>query len=767
MRKIKCLITSMLMCTTFLAGCTNQTTTTVMGQVIPEEVHYKGIDFDYQVNPENFELIFKKDEERLVASLPFETKEVSDFKEEEGQISWRYPNEAIEVKLEKEDNYLSVEIVSTKEEKNAFTWPSIKGESYILPFREGKWIPKDDPYWKVYLDGMEMIEALSMRFFAVNHERYSVLYIMEDLFESRLEFDTKEAITFKLKHEFTTLEKAPSYKFRIYVTETNPVPIAKIYRNYIIEQGEFKSLKEKAKDNANIEKLYGAVHMYLWDTAVLSEVNVKWQAFRSLIDSEVMNWIRRLLPSIDGGQEALNVLEEIKSQDYVSNYQKNVILQALNKLLVSADFYNKEIFKQTNEVIEALLEKGINNLNEMEQIRLNKEVLQANLPTVFEKTEEWANDKTTDILKEMKEAGIGKAWIGLDNWIQAFIKPELVTYAVDAGYLIGPYDSYHSIHKPGKEQWHTATFTDQTLYEEATIQAEDGTYESGFQGVGRKLNPTLSMPSVKARVDQLLDAGIPFNAWFVDCDATGEIYNDYTPEHLTTKEEDLKARLSRMAYIRDAHQMVIGSEGGNDFASQDIALAHGIELPSFAWMDQDMKKNKDSEYYLGRYYAPKGGVPEKFAKPVPVKAFYKKIFLDMTYNIPLFKLVYNDSVITTYHWDWSTFKIKDEVETRMLYEILYNVPPLYHIDRNEWELYKEDIVTHSDVYERFSIEAVQQEMTDFKVLSEDRLVQMTTYGKDLKVIANFSNQVFNYEGNEILPQALIIDRAGEKEIYKK
>ena len=72
-----------------------------------------------------------------------------------------------------------------------------------------------------------------------------------------------------------------------------------------------------------------------------------------------------------------------------------------------------------------------------------------------------------------------------------------------------------------------------------------------------------------------------------------------------------------MAYIRDQYHMVIGSEGGNDFAASTIAYAHGIELKSFSWMDEDMKSNKDSEFYIGNYYYPSGGVAAHFSKVIP------------------------------------------------------------------------------------------------------------------------------------------------------
>ncbi len=206
-------------------------------------------------------------------------------------------------------------------------------------------------------------------------------------------------------------------------------------------------------------------------------------------------------------------------------------------------------------------------------------------------------------------------------------------------------------------------------------------------------------------------------------------------------------------------------KGGNDFAAPYIAFAHGIELPSFSWMDADMSKNKENPYYIGKYYSSHGGVPEKMSLEIPVKEKYKKIFLDNAYNIPLYKLVYNDSVITTYHWDWSTFKIKDETQNRMLYEILYNVPSLYHLDKFQWEKYKERIIRHYKIWSPFSRTAVTKEMTDFRILSDDRLVQLTEYGSDLKVAANFSDTEFKYNDDIIAPNSLIIYTKGRKINY--
>lgn len=726
--------------------------------------------FSYNINPDTFELSVNFKDKTEMASKPLDAMVVNNFKQEDTITSWDYPDNSINVKLEKQNDYLDVNIKYNENKESSFVWPKVVGKNYMIPLWEGKSIPNDDVYWKDYLNEMNIntIESLSMGFFAVNHENYSIVYIIENIFNNKIKFDTSNNIEFSFEHEYTKINSDKEYGFRIYVTENDPVQIAKIYKNYIMENGKFKTLSEKAKYNKNIEKLYGAIHVYLWDETVISEDDVNWQKFRNQSSNNIIKYITKLLDEyIEDGNSTSKIIETISNQDYVDNYQKTTICQSISKLLLLDNFYNENIFIEKDSIMEQMISKGIANLNQAELIEFNKRALSMNTEDIFKPVETWSNDRNLDIVKDIKNSGIDNAWLGLSNWIQGFISPSMVKFANDNGYLIGPYDSYHSIHEPDKSKWNTAEFTDKTLYENATVTDKNGKKVSGFQNVGRKLNPTLSLPSVKERVTNILNTGIDFNSWFIDCDATGEIYDDYSSEHITTQNEDLNSRLERMSYIRDNENMVIGSEGGNDFSSSTIAFAHGIELPSFSWMDNDMKKNKDSEYYIGRYYSSKGGVPEIYSKQIPIKDEYKKIFLDPAYNLPLFKLVYNDSVITTYHWEWSTLKIKDEVENRQLYEILYNIPPLYHIDKFEWEKHKDEIVEHSKTYSNFSKEVINEEMTDFNILSNDRLIQMTEYGNKIKVVANFSEQDFNYENDIIKSHSLIIYKKDAKNIYQK
>lgn len=716
-------------------------------------------DFSFNVEPETFLLEVESDGVSEIASDPLEKMQVTNLKQDAKSSSWSYAQQGIDVAIEKKEDYLDVTIKSVTEQENEFSWPKVSAKSYMLPMGQGKSIPANDELWKDHLSESEMslLESFSMQFFAVEKEAYAIVYIIKNPYNNTMVFDTNQDIKFSFDHEYPSINPNKEYGFRIYVTPKNVVDVSKTYRNYIVEKGDFKTLPQKAQDNVNIEKLYGAPHVYFWDKAVISEENIKWNVLKQNLSKEVRVWIQQLLNTkVEDGAELAAAFDELMQAEFADKYIKSRVIKGFSQVLQLPEFYNEQVFTDFNKKEEALLEKGAENLNEMQLVALNKNVLKSALKDAVDPTHKWADANTIDVIQDMKNSGIDKMWMGFDDWRQGFTKPEFVQKANEIGYLIGTYDSYHSIHKPGEEQWITAKFNDTSLYENATVTKKNGEKLAGFQGTGRKLNPTLAMPSVKERVSSIMDTGVQFNSWFLDTDATGEVYDDYSPKYITTQEQDINARIERMQYLQKEWNMVIGTEGGNDFANSTIAFAHGIETPAFSWMDKDMAKNKDSEYYVGGYYAPNGGVPILFSKQIPLKDKYKQLFLDTKYTIPLYKLVYNDSVITTHWWGWGTLKLEDQIQDRMLYEVLYNVPPIYHIDKQEWQKHKDTIIEHTTVWSKFSEKAILQEMTDYKILSDDRTLQLTQYGKDLSVIANFSEQEAVYGDNTIKGKSLLI-----------
>ncbi|MDR1774053.1 MAG: glycoside hydrolase [Clostridioides sp.] len=773
---------------TGMSGCQNKTSETekisANKNILSDKSNLTKVDnlkFDFDVVPETFKLTVKSDGNEEIVSNPTDTKKVSNLKKTSDEVSWIYPNENINVDIKKNDKYLDVKIKSTIEEENNFEFPSISGKSYTIPMNEGKSIPSDDKWWKERLDGEEFstIESFSMKFFSVEKENFALTYIIENNFNNTVKFDAKDKIKFMFSHSFPKINKNKEYGFRIYLTKNNIVDEAKTYKNYIVEKGEFKTLEQKSKENENIKKLYGAPFIYFWGESAIEDSDMVWSNFKNEMNDELVAKLKTVLEKEEEKEDAnekIKVFEAIKSQDYIDNYQKSQIVKTLNTVLMSKEFYDEKLFAKditknneksfekdstgNNEKIDNDSIKKLKNktANSVELVELNKLLLKSKLKKSTRDTKIWGQNGTVKLIEDMKNSGLENAWIGFGNEMgERYISKEFVDKASELGYLIAPYDSYHSIHKPGEEKYQTAAFKDKTLFENGSILNKDGTKEIGYGGVGRQLNPTLSLPSVKQRVGDILGLGYNFNSWFIDCDATGQVYDDYSPEHLTTMSQDVDARLERMSYIKDNKNMIIGSEDGNDFASQVIAFGHGLECPAFYWMEDDMSKNKDSEYYFGRYYSDYDGAPDMFVKPVPLKEKYYKLFIDPTYSIPLYKLVYNDSVITSSHWNCGTFKFKDCVRTRQLKEILYNVPSMYHIDETQWNKYKKQIISHNKIWNEFNKEVANKAMSDFRYLTEDKMVQETIYDGKIKVIANFSDKDYKEDGKNIKSNSLIID----------
>lgn len=730
---------------------------------------YAKTDFSFDVTPETFAVSITENGEQAEVSKPQESKKVTDLNQSENEVSWTYPDEHINVKLKKEKNHLAVTLTNLSDEDTTFSWPKLDAKNYILPIAEGKTIPNDQKDWLAYFQKNEelaMSEAFSMSFFTTNQETFATSFVMDNTFNSDLLTTTEPHLTLEASHNFIGFDKNKTLNYRLYVTDNDPVAIAKTYQMDRINLGEFKTLDEKEKENPEIKKMRGAIQVYYWNSRILTTEDINWTKLPQMVDEPIFQWIGELLTEYgeDGSEEYLQALEAFKNNEG-NKFEKNTFLTSINYVLLYPQFYNKDIFKTPDAQAQKLLDKGLDNLSEQDRYTLNKHLLAGVLNDLTPPLDQWGQATSTDVFKDMKTSGVENAWIGLPNWANGLMNPTMVKTAADEGYLMGPYDSYQSIQENASIDWNTASFPNKNLFDDATVTKKNGEKVAGFLGKGRKLNPTQIFPDVEERFTGIMQNKISFNSWFLDTDAAGEIYNDYSPDHLTTQSEDVAGRLKRMDYFNQKG-LVVGSEGGNDFASKDMVFAHGIETPVIMWSDPDMRENKDSEYYVGSYAALDGGIPTKYKKVVPIKDEYKAMYTDPVYSLPLYKLVYNRSVITSHQWEWDSYKIKGQVGERRMKEYLYNTPPMMHIDKEAWEEHKQDISENAKIWSPFQKTALQHELTDFKILTDDRLVQKTQFGAELSVIANFSEIDYEAAGIKVASHTALIVNDGKETIVK-
>lgn len=690
--------------------------------------------------------------------------DITEFAQDDNTVSWRIADQFLTVRFELIGESLSVEFVHDKQTSDAFrlTWPAIEDSeslrAYILPLFEGSYVPKNDITWQDFLSERGPINTtagLSMPFWGLDLTDRTLTYILTNPFNNQIRFNKTAApsLSMAVSHTFTPNWEQKRYGLHISLGAASPVAPAKQYRHYLQQKAEFVSFAEKIEKTPAAERLLGAAHIYLWGGKLLSQYDVTdWQTFATRLsgDSRIATQIWAQLNA-----EARKAIREIAQSAHASKYVRRVVSRAISEQLEKPDFYNSTIWTEiplTSEA-EKLISRDVSTLSLTEVYRRNCLLFYAAFSDTLRHPDEWGDGLSVKLLDQFAENGLDRLWLGVDSWQDGFRHPAAIAKAKELGYLVGPYDSYHSIHHPNeKDTWETAQF-DLALYASGAIVNADGTKSRGFKKKGYHLSPLVAQPYVENRVNGIV-AQMPsdFNTWFIDCDAYGELYDDYSTSHPATQLDDMNARLARISWIRDTHNMVVGSEGGAAYSAATLHFAHGMTLPVIGWGDPDMK-SKTSPYYVGGYWPPEG--PAVHIKQVPLKPNYLYHYYDPRFRLPLYQIVFHDSVVTTHHWGSGSLKFKNAIGTLALLELLYNVPPLYHLNIDEFSKHKAWIKQHYAFFSPLHKQIGGKVMTDFKWLSEDKLVQRTEFGNIVEIFANFGTDAFEYEGVMIMGRSVV------------
>ena len=684
----------------------------------------------------------------------------ADFSHEGNVVSWGLPERFLTVRIELMENSLTVEFTQdgSADDTHTLTFPVIEDtesiHGYIFPFFEGSYVPKDDTTWQNFLREQGPINTtagLSMPFWGLDLGERTLTYILTNPFNNKILFSKTagDALGMRVSHAFTPNWERKTYGVRISLGAASPVAPAKQYRDWLQQNGEFVSFAEKIKRTPEAEKLLGAAHVYLWGGKMLSQYDVTdWKRFSAKLSRGGDEWTAknaeaRIFSRLN--TEAKDAVRKIVQAAHPSNYILRVVSRAISEQLEKPDFYDPYAWAEislTSET-EKLLSREVSTLSLPELYRRNCLLLYSAFPNTLLHPDEWGDGLSVKLLERFASNGLDRLWLGADSWQDGFRHPAAVAKAKKLGYLIGPYDSYHSIHHPKeKNTWETAQF-DLSLYESGAIVNIDGKKNKGFKQKGYHLSPLVAQPYVESRVNGIV-AQMPtdFNTWFIDCDAYGELFDDYSPLHPATQLDDMKARLARIAWIRDRHNMVVGSEGGAGYAAATLHFAHGMMTPVIGWGDPDMK-SKTSPHYIGGYWPPEA--PAIHVKQVPLKSRYFYLYFDPRFRLPLYQIVFHDSVVTTNHWHSGSLKFKNAVETLALLELLYNVPPLYHLNTARFSKHKAWIKRHYAFFSPLHRQAGGKAMTDFEWLSDDKLVQRTEFADTVEIFANFGTEPFEYE----------------------
>jgi hypothetical protein len=600
------------------------------------------------------------------------------------------------------------------------------GKGLIWPLAEGHYVPRADPVWQRFMVDQGPINTtqdLSLPLWGMDHGSFSLSWMMTNPFNNRLELAADgDALSVSASHEFTSLDPVAPLTFRLLLGDADLLHGARRYRQWLIETGRYETLEDKLAVTPEGRKLLGASHVYLWGNELLGPDDVRdWGRLIDLLKSgaPLAVELRRHL-----NVEASEVLRSTPGP--LERWQQTMLLRGLN---AAAKSVARDSWQATATPDMQRLASRYGTLR--------REVAQLFAGALTADPSAWGGTLSRSAIERLVQAGLPRLWLGLgDGWEGGLWHPEAVEAAVNAGYLIAPYDSYETaLSVDENPDWTTAHLGSNAHRDCATV-LKDGSPRVGFQQSGHYTDPRCVRPLLEKRV-QAVQAATGFNSWFLDAYATGMVFDSYRPGAPLTQAQNAAANESAAGWVAAGLGLPAGSEDGNAVTAQGILFAHGMQTPVIGWGDPDMSQHQQSPWYLGKWYPPEQ--PDVFFKAVPVKEPYRTAHFEPATRLPLYQTVFHGSVITTHHWLFDSLKLTNVRVENELAQLLYNVPPLYHLSHDTVARRLPLIQRHDAFFRPLHERLATQSLIGFVWLSDDRKVQQTTFTDGTRLVANFDS----------------------------
>lgn len=591
----------------------------------------------------------------------------------------------------------------------AMQWPQLPAgpHALLLPLHEGYYLPADDTVWRDELlnayGEINTTEDLTLPVIGLAWPDRVLSILFATPFNNTVRFSADgPGVAVAAEHHFNTLNRTAPYTVIVSLDAPDWLAPAKRYRAWLQAQGGFVPLKDKLARLPDGKKLIGASHLYLWGDRLLVEQDVRdWATLKALLPRA---WIRK-------DAEALQALTAAHSGPYV----QQVLVTAINAALAEQFPGDTAVaMQQRRHQLDATLGRA-----------LQPEALRG-------------DSASPRMIHALQAAGLPRLWLGLPDWTAGWASPGAVGAAVQAGYLVAPYDSYDTALPDGNDNpsWLSAQLG-QDAFERCGIMKPDGQRIKGFQGSGVYTNAACIRPLMERRVHDLR-AQTPYNSWFLDVAATGMLFDDSDPAKPTSQAQDAANRNAALAWLSDTQKLVVGSEVGSAVVNRHIVFAHGAQTAGFGWADPQMRRERGSPYYLGAW-APEHQ-PAFFFRQSQLKPRYQQLYFNPARRLPLLQAAFHDSVVSTHHWTLDSLKFRESRSTTELLQQLYNVPPLLNVSVAT-AAPRIAYLRQLDAFFRPVHEQLfEQALVDFRWRDAAGQVQQTTFADGSVIVANFSDR---------------------------
>lgn len=677
------------------------------------------------------------------ASSGVAAHKVSNLTSTPGRLEWQWDDGAwtLSATLDQRDLSLSITARDPGELSFLAQPANAMGNGLVWPLAEGHYVPAGDSLWQTFLVGQGEINTtqdLSLPLWGIDHGGFTLHWLMTNPYNNRLKFSAQgKTLALAARHEFTSLEPGTPMTFKLVLGDADPLGGARRYRQWLVDNGQYETLRDKQLKTPEANKLLGASHVYLWGNELLGPNDVRsWPVLLEVLrgNGALASELRSYFDA-----EASQILSQAKPP--LQSYQQATLLRSLNSAL------ERKARRGWQAVIEPDMQKLADGYG-----ALRTELAQAFAGALTATSSEWGSTLARTTFEQLKAAGLSRLWIGLgEGWEGGLWHPEAVQLGVAAGYLIAPYDSYETALTITENADWTTAHLGSRANRLCAIELKTGLLKSGFQQSGHYADPRCVRSLLEARV-KAVQAKAGFNSWFLDAYATGMLFDSYRAGATMTQAQNAEGNIDASRWLNETLKLPTGSEDGNATTAQGVLFAHGMQTPVIGWGDIDMSKTPASPYFLGNWFP--NEQPKVFFKTVPLKEPFRTIHFAPKTRLPLYQTVFHGSVITTHHWLFDNLKLSNVRAENELTQLLYNVPPLYHLSAATLKQ-RLPIIARQDAFFRPLHERLgTQAMTDFRWLTEDRLVQQTTFTDGTRLMANFDDREREVGGQSLAGQSV-------------
>ena len=377
----------------------------------------------------------------------------------------------------------------------------------------------------------------------------------------------------------------------------------------------------------------------------------------------------------------------------------------------------------------------------------------------------WDNAREVGFARELKEAGIEKAMFLWDANHTPYPALGYNDSLKKLGYATGTYELFTDL-KPRDTVYKSQDTTGPLrfaltsypgLFNQLSIKKKDG--KTVYNQFGHTSNPVAIRPEMIKRIDRELKE-YAHETYFLDVYQANGLFEDYSATNPLTREQFAKAVIANHKMVTDKYGQYLGGEWGADYLGSHTVYNHGMMTLQRTWFGSDVVK-KGTIYWNGDWKSnPK---PSQMLGTRVAPDTYLKYSINEYTRVPLYDLVYHDAIVSSWRWEDGNHHTPEIWWKKDLFNILYGNAPLWNLDRERWEAYKNTFVESYKKVAPWLQQIGYDELVSHRFVTADHTVQESVFSSGKKVVVNFGDKPYTFAGKIIKPKGtLFIGIAGKE-----